>query len=390
MKALVYHGAGKVTTDHVPDPVIEDTKDAIIKVTLTAICGSDLHLYDGYNPTMKDGDILGHEFMGEVVETGKEVKNLDAGQRIVVPFAISCGYCFFCKNNLYSLCDNTNPNHEMMEKLYGSSGAGLFGYSHLYGGYDGGQAQYVRIPFADVNHIKIPPGIPDEKVLFLGDIFPTGYMAAENACLKGGETVAIWGAGPVGLMTVKCVKMLGARRVIVIDRIPERLALAATLGAEILNYEEEEHLMEKLKSMTDNRGPDAAIDAVGMEAHGEGIAGIYDKVKQTVRLQTDRPTALRQAIQACRKGGCVSIPGVYSGIIDKFNIGVAFAKGLTLKMGQTHVHKYMDMLLDKIENDEFDPSFIISHRLTLDEGPRAYELFRDKKDKCIKVVMKPW
>lgn len=389
MKAVVFHGTEKVRVDTVPDPKIEDPKDVIVKITLTAICGSDLHLYDGYNPTMKEGDILGHEFMGEVVEVGKEVKKLKQGDRIVVPFDIACGYCFFCKNQLFSLCDNTNPNKEMMEKLYGMSGAGLFGYSHLYGGYCGGQAEYVRVPFADVNHIKIPNHLSDEKVLFISDIFPTGYMAAENCNIKGGETVAVWGAGPVGQMTIKSLFMLGAKRVIAIDQVPERLDMAKSAGAEIMNFAEEDHLIQKIKDVTNGMGPDAVVDAVGMEADSHGFAGLYDKAKQAVRLQTDRPTALREVIQACRKGGYVSIPGVYSGVIDTFNIGVAFAKGLTFKMGQTHVQKYMHTLLNKITNDEIDPSFVITHQLPLDEAPHAYKIFRDKEDKCIKVVMKP-
>ena len=388
MKAVCWHGVHDVRVDTVPDPQIINPRDAIIKITATAICGSDLHLYDGYIPSMKSGDILGHEFMGEVVELGAGVQNLKLGDRVVVPFTISCGSCFFCERDLWSACDNSNPNAPVAEALYGSSPAGLFGYSHLFGGYAGGQAEYVRVPFADVGPIKIPEGIPDEKVLFLSDIFPTGYMAAENCNIHPGDTVAIWGCGPVGLFAIRSALMLGAGRVIAIDRFPERLALAEQSGATTLNYSEVE-VLDALKTMTGGRGPDSCIDAVGMEAHGHGIDALYDKAKQAVRLQSDRPTALRQVIQACRKGGTVSIPGVYGGFIDKMPIGAAFNKGLTFKMGQTHMHKYMQPLLERVQAGDIDPSYIITHRISLDEVPEAYKTFRDKEDNCVKVVIKP-
>ena len=388
MKAVCWHGVHDVRVDTVPDPQIINPRDAIIKITATAICGSDLHLYDGYIPSMKSGDILGHEFMGEVVELGAGVQNLKLGDRVVVPFTISCGSCFFCERDLWSACDNSNPNAPVAEALYGSSPAGLFGYSHLFGGYAGGQAEYVRVPFADVGPIKIPEGIPDEKVLFLSDIFPTGYMAAENCNIHPGDTVAIWGCGPVGLFAIRSALMLGAGRVIAIDRFPERLALAEQSGATTLNYSEVE-VLDALKTMTGGRGPDSCIDAVGMEAHGHGIDALYDKAKQAVRLQSDRPTALRQVIQACRKGGTVSIPGVYGGFIDKMPIGAAFNKGLTFKMGQTHMHKYMQPLLERVQAGDIDPSYIITHRISLDEVPEAYKIFRDKEDNCVKVVIKP-
>jgi threonine dehydrogenase-like Zn-dependent dehydrogenase len=388
MKAVCWHGANDVRVDNVPDPTILNPRDAIVKITSTAICGSDLHLYDGYIPTMQSGDIMGHEFMGEVVETGSEVKNLKKGDRVVIPFNISCGGCFFCKRDLWSLCDNSNPKGWMAEKMYGHAPAGLFGYSHLMGGYAGGQAEYARVPFADVGPLKIPDGLTDEQVLFLTDIFPTGYMAAENCNIQPGDIVAIWGCGPVGQFAIKSALMLGAQRVIAIDRVPERLQMAAAAGAEIINYEEID-AGEALKEMTGGRGPDSCIDAVGMEAHGTGLDAFYDKAKQAVRLETDRPTALRQVLVACRKGGTVSIPGVYGGFLDKVPMGAAFNKGLTLKMGQTHVHRYLRPLLDRIQKGEIDPSFVITHRMKLDEAPHAYEIFKNKKDNCIKVVLKP-
>jgi threonine dehydrogenase-like Zn-dependent dehydrogenase len=339
---------------------------------------------------MKKGDILGHEFMGEVVEVGAEVKNLKVGERVIVPFPICCGRCFFCASRQWSLCDNTNPNAWMAEALYGFSGAGLYGYSHIYGGYSGGQAEYVRVPFADVNPLKIPDGIPDEKVLFLTDIFPTGWMGAENCAIKPGDTIAVWGAGPVGLFAMKSAWLLGAARVIAIDRFDERLRLAREeCQAETIDYEEVDSVFDALKQMTGGRGPDACIDAVGMEAHGHSIDAWYDRVKQAVRLEMDRAHALRQALHACRKGGVVSIPGVYGGFIDKVPFGSAFAKGLTLKMGQTHVHNYKQLLLDKIVNGEIDPSFLITHRMRLADAPEMYKTFRDKQDECIKVVMTP-
>lgn len=388
MKALCWHGANDVRVDNVPDPTIINPRDAIVKITSTAICGSDLHLYNGFIPTMQSGDIMGHEFMGEVVELGSQVKNLKKGDRVVIPFTISCGSCFFCNQDLWSLCDNSNPNAGLAQKMFGHSPAGLFGYSHLTGGYAGGQAEYVRVPFADVGPLKIPDGLSDEQVLFLTDIFPTGYMAAENCDIKPGDTVAVWGCGPVGQFAIRSAFMLGADRVIAIDRLPERLEMAAAAKAEIINYEEMD-AGEAVTEMTGGRGPDACIDAVGMEAHGTGLDALYDKAKQAVRLESDRPTALRQVILACRKGGTVSIPGVYGGFVDKVPLGAAFNKGLTLKMGQTHVHRYLRPLLDRVQKGEIDPSFVITHRMKLDEAPHAYEIFKNKKDNCIKVVLKP-
>jgi len=389
MKAVCYHGTNDVRVDRVPDPRILNPRDAIVKVTTTCICGSDLHLYDGFIPTMRDGDVLGHEFMGEVVEVGSNNHKLKVGDRVVVPFTIACGNCFFCKENLWSLCDNSNPNAWLAEKLNGFSGSALFGYSHMYGGYPGGQAEYARVPFADVGPIKVPESLSDEQVIFLSDIFPTGYMAADNCGIKPGDTVAVWGWGPVGQFAIKSAFMLGAERVIAIDRFPERLALAAGEGkAEVLNYADTD-ILEALRALTGGQGPDACIDAVGLEAHGTTLDAWYDRIKTATFMATDRTHALRQAIMACRKGGTVSIPGVYGGFLDKFPLGAAFAKALTLKMGQTHMHKYMPLLLDRIERGEIDPSFIITHRVSLDDAPTMYRTFRDKQDDCIKVVMKP-
>jgi threonine dehydrogenase-like Zn-dependent dehydrogenase len=389
MRAVVWEGKNKVEVTQVPDPEILNPRDAIVKVCLTAICGSDLHIYDGYIPTMKSGDVLGHEFMGEVIEVGSEVKNLAKGDWVVVPFAIACGRCFFCERELWALCDNSNPNAWIPENLYGASAAGLFGYSHMYGGYPGGQAEYVRVPFADVGPIKIYEDVRDEQVLFLSDIFPTGYMAAENCNIQPGDTVAVWGCGPVGLLAMKSAFMLGAERVIAIDRVVSRLRKAhEDCSAETINYEEV-NVLEALSEMTGGRGPDACIDAVGMESHGTRPERFYDCAKQALMLETDRSLVLRQVIHACRKGGTVSIPGVYGGSIDKFPIGAAFAKGLTLKMGQTHVHKYMRPLLERIRRGDIDPSFVISHEVSLDRAPDAYRMFRDKEGDCVKVVMKP-
>ena len=389
MRAVTWEGRNKVKVRNVPDPEILNPRDAIVQVCLTAICGSDLHLYDGCIPTMKAGDVLGHEFMGEVVEVGHEVKNLAKGDWVVVPFAIACGRCFFCERQFWSLCDNTNPNAWIPETAHGYSASGLFGYSHMYGGYPGGQAEYVRVPFADVGPIKIYEEIRDEQVLFLSDIFPTGYMAAENCNIQPGDTVAVWGSGPVGLLAVKSAFMLGAERVIAIDRFTSRLRKAASdCFAETINYEQV-NVLEALKEMTGGRGPDSCIDAVGMESHGAGVEHLYDRARQALGPEADRPLPLREAIHACRKGGTVSIPGVYGGLIDRFPIGAVFAKGLTLKMGQTHVHKYMRPLLDRIRRGDIDPSFVISHEIPLDEAPDAYRMFRDKTDDCIKVVMKP-
>jgi threonine dehydrogenase-like Zn-dependent dehydrogenase len=390
MRALCWFGTSDVRVEDVPEPRILNPRDAIVRITLTAICGSDLHLYDGFIPTMRRGDILGHEFMGEVVDVGPENTKLKVGARVVVPFTISCGRCFFCERDLWSLCDNSNPNAWMAEKLYGASPAGLFGYSHMMGGYAGGQAEYVRVPFADVGPIEVPAHLSDEQVLFLSDIFPTGYMAAENCSIVPGDTVAVWGCGPVGQFSIKSAWMLGAGRVIAIDRESERLKMAAEHGkAEILNFDQID-VFHALKDMTGGRGPDACIDAVGLEAHGTGTwDAIYDTIKTATMTATDRLSVLRQAIHACRKGGTVSIPGVYGGFLDKVPLGAAFNKGLTLRMGQTHVQRYLPLLLERIERGEIDPSFVITHRLRLQEAPKAYQTFRDKQDDCIKVVMKP-
>lgn len=390
MKAVCWQGKNRVEVERVNDPTILNPRDAIVRVTRTAICGSDLHLYDGYIPTMEPGDILGHEFMGEVVEVGPEVKKLKVSDRIVVPFTIACGQCYYCKNQLWSACDNTNPNAWMMEKMYGFSGSGLFGYSHLMGGYAGGQAQFVRVPFADVGPIKIPPELRDEQVLFLSDIFPTGFMAAENCEIQPGHVIAVWGCGPVGQFAIRSALLLGAERVIAIDRFAERLKMARAGGAEVINYEEVDDLIEELKWMTGGRGPDACIDAVGLEAHGTGMAALYDYSKQRMKLAFDRPMVLRQILQACAKGGVVSIPGVYGGMLDKVPFGAAFGKGLIFKMGQTHMHRYLAVLLNKISSGAIDPSFVITHRLPLDRAPEAYRTFRDKEDQCIKVVLDPW
>jgi threonine dehydrogenase-like Zn-dependent dehydrogenase len=390
MRALCWHGKEDVRVDNVPDPKIIDPRDAIVRITATAICGSDLHLYDGYMPTMEKGDIIGHEPMGVVVEVGKDVKKLKRGDRVVIPFTISCGSCFFCQKNLFSLCDNTNPNAELARKMMGQSPAGLFGYSHLTGGYAGGQAEYLRVPFADVGPIKVPEELSDEQVLFLSDIFPTAYMAAEHCDIEPGDTVAIWGCGPVGQLTIKCAWMLGAGRVIAIDRVPERLRLAETQGkAETINFEEVD-VYDRLMSLTGDRGPDRCIDAVGAEAHATGSLGaVVDRAKAAVYMGTDRPHVLREAIMCCRKGGTVSVPGVYIGFLDKVPFGAVMNKGLTIKSGQTHVQHYTGPLLRKIVEGQIDPSFIITHKLKLEDGPKAYKTSRDKKDGCIKVVLKP-
>ena|SRR5437868_809699 len=389
MKAVCWFGKNDVRVTSVPDPSIINPHDAIIKVTTTAICGSDLHLYDGYIPTMQKGDILGHEFMGEVVEVGHSVQRLKKGDRVVVPFTIACGKCFFCRRDLWSACDNTNPNAQTAEMLYGFSGSGLFGYSHMMGGYAGGQAEYVRVPFADVGPIPVPPDLPDEKVLFLSDIFPTGYMAAENCNIQPGDTVAVWGCGPVGQFAIKSAYLLGAERVIAIDNVPERLRMAAEEGnAKPLNFDDED-IFGKLSEMTGGMGPDACIDAVGLEAHGTTVDALYDRAKTALFMATDRSHALRQAIRACRKGGTISVPGVYGGLLDKFPFGAAFSKGLTFKMGQTNVHKYLAPLLSLVENRRIDPSFVITHRISLKDAADGYETFKKNRDECIKVVMKP-
>ncbi len=389
MKANRWYGKHDMRVEEVPDPTIQEPRDAIVRITLSAICGSDLHMYDNYIPTMKDGDIVGHEFMGEVVEVGPEVGNLQPGDRVVVPFPISCGHCFFCERGLFSCCERSNPNHAMAEEMYGHSPAGLYGYSHMLGGYPGGQSQYVRVPFADIDHVKVPDSLTDEQVLFLSDIFPTGYMAAEQADIEPGDIVAIWGCGPVGQFAIRSAFMLGAGRVIAIDRYPERLAMATAGGAETINYEEADDVLDLLKELTEGRGPDRVIDAVGMEAHDSSISGAFDKAKQAVRLETDRPTALRQAIMACRNGGTLSIGGVYGGFVDKFPIGSIMNRSITVKTGQCHVQRYMKPLLKRIEDGDIDPSFVITHRMSLDDTPAGYKMFWGKEDGCIKVVLKP-
>jgi threonine dehydrogenase-like Zn-dependent dehydrogenase len=389
MKAVCWEGKKNVQVLSVPDPNIINPRDAILKITSTAICGSDLHLYDGYIPTMKKGDILGHEFMGEVVELGNALKNLKKGDRVVVPFTIACGNCFFCKRDLWSACDNSNPSAATAEALYGFSGSGLFGYSHMMGGYAGGQAEYVRVPFADVGPIQIPDELSDEQVLFLSDIFPTGYMAAENCNIRPGDTVAVWGCGPVGQLAIKSAYLLGAERVIAIDHVAGRLRMAAEEGkAETLNFDDED-IHQKLSEMTGGMGPDACIDCVGLEAHGTTIDALYDRAKTALYLATDRSHALRQAVRACRKGGTISVPGVYGGFLDKFPFGAAFSKGLSFKMGQTNVHKYLRPLLALIQDGKIDPSFVITHRLSLNDAASGYSTFRKDKDECIKIVMKP-
>src|SRR6267378_2230290 len=390
MRAVVWEGKNKVRVENVPEPKIFNSRDAIVKVTLTAIGGSDVRLYDGCIPTMKSGDVLGHEFMGEVVDVGTDVKSLAKGDWVVVPFAISCGRCFFCQRELWSLCDNSNPNAGMVDKAYGFSGSGLFGYSHMMGGYAGGQAEYVRVPFADVGPLPIPDELSDEQVLFLSDIFPTGYMAAENCNIRPGDTIAIWGCGPVGQFAIRSCFMLGAERVIAIDHVPERLQMAQEGGAEAINFDEVDDVGALLKELTGNIGPDACIDAVGMEADGHGLPYLYDRAKQMMRITMDRPLVLRQAIMACRKGGTISVPGVYGGFIDKIPFGQYMNKGITMKTGQTHMMRYMKPLLDRVQRGEIDPSFVISHRVPIDKAPEMYKTFRDKQDHCTKVVIDPW
>jgi threonine dehydrogenase-like Zn-dependent dehydrogenase len=388
MKAVVWHGKHDVRVESVPDPEILNPRDAIVKVKATAICGSDLHLYNGYIPTMKSGDILGHEFVGEIVDVGSSVKNLAVGDRVAVPFTISCGGCMFCNMQLYSLCDNGNPNAGLAEQVFGDGTAGIYGYSHLFGGYAGGQAEYVRVPYADVGPVKIADGVSWEQAVLLTDVFPTGFMAAEQCDIKPGDVVAVWGCGPVGQFCIRSALMLGAERVIALDREPERLRMAESFGAEPVNFENV-NVVEYLKETTAGRGPDACIDAVGLEALGHGFGAVVDWTKQLARMQTDRPNVLRQAIQACRKGGVVSVPGVYGGMIDHLNMGAAFNKGLTFRMGQTHVQRYLKPLMDRVESGEIDPSTIITHRLSLFSAPDAYKAFRNKEDRCIKVVMNP-
>jgi len=390
MKALCWHGTSDVRVDTVADPVIQEPRDAIIKITASGICGSDLHLFNGFMPTMEAGDILGHEPMGEVVEVGPGVKNLKRGDHVVVPFTIACGSCFFCEKTLSSLCDNSNPNKAIAEKAMGHSPSGLFGFSHMLGGFPGRQAEYLRVPFADVGPLKIESSLPDEKVLFLSDIFPTGYMAAENCDIEAGDTVAVWGCGPVAQFAIQSAWMLGAGRVIAIDRVPERLEMARKYGrAETINFDEAD-VYKTLQELTKGRGPDRCIDAVGCEAHGGGsFDAVVDKVKAAVMLTTDRAHVLRQAIMCCRKGGTISVPGAYVGFPDKLPFGAFMNKGLTMKAGQTHMQRYMKPLLEKIEQGKIDPSFVITHRIKLEDAPEAYKTFRDKEDGCIKVVIKP-
>jgi threonine dehydrogenase-like Zn-dependent dehydrogenase len=384
MKAVVWMGKKHVEVQRVEDPRILNPRDCIVRITSTAICGSDIHLFNGYVPTLEKGDILGHEFMGEVVEIGPEVRKLQVGDRVVVPFTISCGQCGHCRRLEFSCCDNTNPNAEVAEALMGYSPAGIFGYSHLTGGYAGGQAQYARVPFADVGPIKIENDLPDDKVLFLSDIFPTGYMAAENCGIEPGvSVVAVWGCGPVGQFAIRSAFLLGAAKVIAIDSLPERRAMAEAAGA--ITIDSGSDVMEELKALTGGRGPDAAIDAVGMEAHGSA----YDQVKQTLKMETDRPFALRQAIRCVRKSGTVSVPGVYAGFLDKMPFGSAMNKGLTFRMGQTHMQRYLRPLLALIEDGRIDPSFVITHRVPLSRADRAYPMFVEKLDNCIKVVLDP-
>ena len=388
MRANCWYGKNTTSVEDVPDPQILNQRDAIVKISSTAICGSDLHLYDGVIPTMVKGDILGHEFMGEVVEVGREVTNLKIGDRVVVPFPIACGNCFFCKNQMFSVCENSNPNAWMAEKVFGHATAGIFGYSHLTGGFAGGQAEYARVPFADVGPIKVPDHLTDEQVLFLSDIFPTGYMGAEMCDIKPGDTIAIWGCGPVGQFSIRSAFLLGAERVIAIDDVPERLQMAEQGGAETINFSEQ-NVYEALMDMTGGRGPDACIDDVGMEAHAPLPIHAYDRVKQMMMLETDRPHALREAIMACRNGGTVSIIGVYGGFADKFPLGSLMQRSLTIRTGQAHVQRYMPRLLQMVEDGAIDPSFVVTHVMSLDDAPKGYELFKHKKDGCIKVVLKP-
>jgi threonine dehydrogenase-like Zn-dependent dehydrogenase len=389
MRALCWHGVNDVRVDNVPDPSILNPRDAIVRITSTAICGSDLHLMDGYVPTMEKGDIMGHEFMGEVVELGREVKNLKVGDRVVVPFPIACGNCFFCDETLFSCCENSNPNAWMAEKMYGHHVSGIFGYSHLTGGYAGGQAQYARVPFADVGPIKVPEGMTDEQVLFLSDILPTGYFAADLCDIKKGQVVAVWGCGPVGQFAIQSAYMMGAERVIAIDRFPERLRMARELGgAETLDYEEVD-ILDALKTMTGGRGPDACIDAVGMEAHGLGLPYAYDRVKQAMRMESERPIAFRQALMSVRNGGTVSVVGVYGGFMDKMPLGAVMNRALTIKSGQAPVQRYMRPLLERIQKGEIKPEAIITHRLSLDDAPMGYQMFKEKENECVKVVLRP-
>jgi threonine dehydrogenase-like Zn-dependent dehydrogenase len=392
MRANVWSGRNTVQVENVPDPKILNDRDAIVKISSTAICGSDLHLYDGYVPTMKRGDIMGHEFMGEVVEKGKGVGNLEVGDRVVVPFPIACGNCWSCRNELYSVCENSNPNSGLAEKMFGHSTAGIFGYSRLTGGYAGGQAEYARVPYADVNQIKIEDDLTDEQVLFLSDIFPTGYFGADLCDIEGGEVIAVFGAGPVGQFAIASAVLMGAERVIAIDQYDYRLEMATRkAGAtDAIDFSKDADIVEQLKELTGGRGPDAVIDAVGMEAtHGHGALHAVERMKQATRSETDRGHALRDAILACRPGGIVSVIGVYGGLMDKFPTGAFMNKGLQLRAGQAHVHKYLRKLYDHVRDGDIDPSFVVTHRLPLDEAPNGFETFKHKEDDCVKVVLKP-
>ena len=390
MKALCWHGKKDIRCDTVPDPQIEEPRDAIIKVTTCAICGSDLHLFNGFIPGMMRGDIVGHEFMGEVMEVGSENKKLKVGDRVVVPFTIICGECEQCRRGNFSVCERTNRNRAIADKVFGHSTAGLFGYTHLTGGYAGGQAEYVRVPYADVGPVKIPAGIPDDQALFLGDIFPTGWQAAVQCDIQPEDTVAVWGAGPVGQFTIRSAVLLGAKQVIAIDRLPERLSMAQAGGAIPINFEEES-VIERLQDLTHGKGPDKCIDAVGLEAHVgmKHLDSFYDRAKQTLMLESDRPHVLREMIYVCRPAGVLSVPGVYGGLIDKFPMGALMQKGLTVRTGQTHVNKWAQDLLRRIVEDQIDPSFVVTHTASLEQGPELYKTFRDKEDGCIKVVLKP-
>jgi threonine dehydrogenase-like Zn-dependent dehydrogenase len=389
MKATCWHGKRDMRVENVPDPTILNQRDAIVRVTSTAICGSDLHLYNGFVPTVKKGDVLGHEFMGEVVEVGREVNNLRIGDRVVVPFPIACGACLACQSQMFSLCENSNPNAWLAEKMMGHSPCGIFGYSHMLGGFAGGQAEYVRVPFADVGPLKVPDGMADDQALFLSDILPTGYMGAEMCNIQPGDTVAVWGCGPVGQFAIASARMLGAEQIIAIDRFKERLVMArGKAGAtHIINYEEQD-VLDTLKELTGGLGPDACIDAVGTESHAPGLMYAYDRFKQALMLETDRPLALRQAVMACRNGGTVSVIGVYAGFIDKFPMGSFMNRSLTMRTGQCHVHRYMKPLLERIQRGDIDPTFIITHHMQLDDAAEGYAMFAKKQDDCVKIVMK--
>jgi threonine dehydrogenase-like Zn-dependent dehydrogenase len=388
MKATCWMGKGNVEVRDVPDPQILNRRDAIVRITSTAICGSDLHLYNGFMPSMKKGDVLGHEFMGEVVELGPDVKNLNIGDRVVVPFTIACGNCWHCRHEQWSLCENSNPNAALQETMMGHAASGAFGYSHLTGGFAGGQAEYARVPFADVGPLKIENDLPDDQVLFLSDILPTGYMGAEMCDIQPGDTVAVWGCGPVGLFAIQSAYLLGAERVIAIDRFDYRLQMAREkCGADTINYEAVDSVHEWLLELTAGRGPDSCIDAVGLEAHGHGLEYMYDRTKQALMLESDRPIALREAIMSCRNGGTVSVIGVYGGLIDKFPMGAIMNRSLTLKTGQCHVHRYMRPLLERIEKGEIDPTMVITHRMPLADAAKGYDIFLNKEDNCEKVVL---